>query len=94
LEKGLALWARVLPLPMVILVRILVHFYAPEVANMSLASIEPRLKGESDSLTKTKHSEWDTISTECEFCPVLWLSRWGDSLKRGLTAGVTMTLST
>jgi len=30
--------------------------------------------------------------TQCDFCPVLWMSMWRDSTKRGLTAGVTMTL--
>ena len=69
--------------------------YVKFLIRKSCAIVELRQRGESDSLTKTKHSAsvyyWNT---ECEFCPVLWMSMWGDSYKRGLTAGVTMTLST
>ena len=50
-------------------------------------------QGESDCLIKTKHCDGrQTILTQCDFCPVLWMSKWRDSTKRGLTAGVTMTL--
>jgi len=53
-----------------------------------------QIPGEFDCLIKTKQtdnsSKW--IVAVCDFCPVLWMSKWRDSIKHGLTAGVTMTL--
>ena len=40
-------------------------------------------QGESDCLIKTKHCDGQRVMlTQCDFCPVLWMSKWRDSSKR------------
>ena len=41
-------------------------------------------QGESNYLIKIKHCDGQRVMlTQCDFCPVLWMSNWRDSIKRG-----------